>query len=114
MEDPKLPKQLTEESPLVEFTQTGNIYIDPSFTGSTMPATSPITGEALSEDNTLTNLTSNSNNSPNYGKSVPDQHTIYVSNLDRGTARGNGHDYFFNYKRSTTTSIRGARWSFRT
>ena len=105
MEDPKLPKQLTEESPLVEFTQTGNIYIDPSFTGSTMPATSPITGEALSEDNTLTNLTSNSNNSPNYGKSVPDQHTIYVSNLDRGTARGNGHDYFFNYKRSTTSSI---------
>ena len=64
MENPKLPKQLSEASVLDEFTATGNIYIDPAFTGSTMPATSPITGEALSEDNTLSNFTANGNASP--------------------------------------------------
>ena len=37
MEDPKKPKQLTEESPLVEFSATGNIYVDPSYTAEGTP-----------------------------------------------------------------------------
>ena len=100
MADPILPKQLSEESPLVEFTVTGNVYVDPGYTAEGTPETSPITGEALVfGTNTLTNFTKNNNNSPDYGMIVPDEHAIFVSNLDRGTSRGNGHDYFFNYKR---------------
>ena len=53
MADPKLPKQLSEASILLdEFTQTGNIYVDPAFTSQEVIDTefdgkSPITGEAL-------------------------------------------------------------------
>ena len=48
MADPKTPKQLSEDSVFDEFTQTGNIYVDNSYSGAeTTPATSPVTGEAL-------------------------------------------------------------------
>ena len=100
MEDPKKPKQLTEASPLDEFSATGNIYVDPAFkSAEATPATSPITGEALTYGtNTLTNFTRNNNNSPD--KSPGGTNAIFVSNLDRGTSRGNNHDYFFNYVRN--------------
>lgn len=97
MADPKLPKQLSEESPLVEFAATGNLYVDPAYTSQEVidaepiNGKSPITGEALVfDENTLTNL---GNNAPS--KEPEDDHAIFVSNLDRGTARGNGHDMFF-------------------
>ena len=100
MADPKKPKQLSEATPLVEFTQTGNIYVDPSYTSEeATPATSPITGEALTfGENTLTNLTANNNNSP--AINPEDGHAFFVSNLKRNTARGNGNDYFFNFNRA--------------
>ena len=45
MADPKTPKQLSEDSVFDEFTQTGNIYVDNSYSGAeTTPATSPLTG----------------------------------------------------------------------
>ena len=103
MADPKLPKQLTEESPLVEFAKTGNLYVDPSYkSAETTPEASPITEEALVFGvNAIDNFTKNSNNSPDYNLAVPaDGGAYFVSNLDRGTARGNGHDYFFSYKRA--------------
>ena len=100
MADPKLPKQLSEESPLVEFAATGNIYVDSAYTSEeATPAVSPITGEALEFGvNTLSNFTVNNGNSP--AINPDDENAIFVSNLNRGTARGNGHDYFFNYGRS--------------
>ena len=96
MADPKKPKQLSEADPLVDFTKTGNIYVDPSYTSEeTTPATSPITGEALTfGENTLTTFSANNNNSP--AIQPEDGHAIFVSNLKRNTARGNGNDYFFN------------------
>ena len=97
MADPKLPKQLSEESPLVEFAATGNLYVDPAYTSQEVidaepiNGKSPITGEALVfDENTLTNL---GNTAPS--KEPEDDHAIFVSNLNRGTARGNGHDMFF-------------------
>ncbi|MBR4717665.1 MAG: hypothetical protein IKP09_06365, partial [Lentisphaeria bacterium] len=99
MADPKKPKQLSEADVLVEFTSAGNIYVDPAYTSEeTTPATSPITGEALTfGENTLINFTANNNNSP--AIQPEDGHAIFISNLNRGTARGNGHDYFFGYNR---------------
>lgn len=104
MADPKLPKQLSEASPLDEFAATGNIYVDPAYTSQEVidaepiNGKSPITGETLTfGTNTLTNFTRNSNNSPDANPGEGE--AFFVSNLDRGTARGNGHDYFFNYVR---------------
>ena len=103
MADPKLPKQLSEESVLGEFTQTGNIYVDSAYTSQeaidALGGTSSITGEALvAGTNALSNFSSNNGNSPSVNPE--DGHAFFVSNLDRGTARGHGHDYFFNNNRN--------------
>ncbi len=100
MADPKKPKQLSEADVLVEFTSTGNIYVDPAYASEeTTPATSPITGEALVfGENTLANFTVNNNSSP--ALNPEDGHATFVSNLKRGTARGAGHDFFFSFNRN--------------
>ena len=100
MAAPKTPKQLSEIDVLAEFTPTGNIYVDPSYTSEeTTPAVSPITGEDLVFNaNALAEFTANNTNSP--AINPEDGHAFFVSNLDRGTSRGNGHDYFFNFNRN--------------
>ena len=100
MEDPKKPKQLTEASPLDEFTATGNIYVDPAYTAGATPETSPLTGEALTfGTNAFADFTANGNASP--AVNPGDTHAIFVTNLKRGTDRNQSRNNFiFNFNRN--------------
>ena len=54
MADPKLPKQLSDESVLDEFTKTGNIYVDPAFKSQADIDKAPINGKSPITEEALT------------------------------------------------------------